>query len=60
MTRLGRYLEEHGISRYRLSKMTGIDIRTVSRLCEGRSGGRMDTWRLIAEKLGCQVSEIVG
>lgn len=60
MTRLQEYLTKNGVSRYELSKRTGIKLQTISSLCTGKSGGRMDTWRLIAEALGCKVSDIVG
>lgn len=58
MTKLESYIRSRGISRIRLSKMAGLSLRTVSRLCEGRSQGRMDTWRLIAESLGCRLEDI--
>lgn len=60
MTRLQEYLDKVGVSRYELAKRTGMKLQTISALCVGRSGGRMDTWRLIAEALGCKVSDIVG
>ena len=59
MPKLNDYLRSHGISRRALSKKTGLARVTISRLCEGRSQGRMDTWRLIAEKLGCRLEEIL-
>lgn len=59
MSRLHEYLRSRGISRRRLSKETGIDLRTISRLCTGRSGGRLDTWRAIAAHLGCRLSDIM-
>ena len=59
MSRLDEYLKARGISRRHLSKETGIDLRTISRLCTGRSGGRLDTWRLIASRLGCKLSDIM-
>lgn len=59
MTRLQRKLDEMGMSRLALSRATGIGLKTISALCEGRRGGRMDTWRLIADTLGCRLSDIV-
>lgn len=59
MTKLQRYLDSRGISRRALVRMTGIDLKTVSALAEGRRGGRVETWRLMASKLGCQLSEIM-
>ena len=59
MTRLQEHLNNRGMSRSALSRLTGIDLRTISALCEGRRGGRMDTWRLMARKLGCKLSDIL-
>ena len=59
MTRLQEHLDNRGMSRSALSRLTGIDLRTISALCEGRRGGRMDTWRLMARKLGCQLSDLL-
>ncbi len=59
MSRLNDYLRSRGISRRSLSRRTGLALVTISRLCEGRSQGRLDTWRLIAEKLGCRLEEIL-
>lgn len=60
MTRLQEYLDRVHVSRYELAKRTGIKLQTISAICNGRSGGRMDTWQLIADALGCKVSDIVG
>jgi len=59
MSRLDDYLKAHGISRRRLAQMTGLDLRTISRLCNQNSRGRMDTWRVIADALGCRIGDIV-
>lgn len=59
MTKLQAKLRELGMSRSALSRATGIKLKTISALCEGRRGGRIDTWRLIAETLGCRLSDIL-
>ena len=59
MTKLEEYLKSNGISRWRLAKDAGLDIRTVSALCRGTSDGKLSTWRLIADTLGCKLSEIM-
>lgn len=58
MTRLDSYLKKRGISRRSLARKTGLDLRTISRLCEGRSQGRLDTWRIIANHLNCSLEDI--
>lgn len=59
MSKLNDYLRSRNISRRSLSKRTGLDLRTISRICEGRSKGSMDSWRLIANRLGCRLEDIV-
>lgn len=59
MTKLQEHLNSRGMSRSALSRLTGIQLKTISALCEGRRGGRMDTWRLIAQKLRCNLSDIL-
>ena len=59
-SRLLAVMEERGVSRRRLAKMTGLDCRTVSGICSGKREGNMATWRAIARALGCSLDDIVG
>jgi len=59
VTKLGEYLESIGMSRRRLARETGLDYRTVSDLCSGKTEGNLATWKLIAKALGCKLDEIV-
>lgn len=59
MTKLDSYLKQRGISRRSLSRKSGIDVRTVFRLCNGQSNGRVDTWRAIVRALGCRLEDVV-
>lgn len=59
MTKLQRYLDDHGISRSELSRRSGLDLRTVSGLCEGRRAGRLDTWYVICRALNCKIYQIM-
>ena len=59
MTKLARYLAEIGMSRRRLAREAGLDYRTVSDLCSGRTEGNLATWKLIARTLGCTLDDIV-
>lgn len=59
MSKLNDYIKAHGISRRRLAQMTGLDIKTISRLCKRSSCGRIDTWRIIADALRCRMEDIV-
>lgn len=59
MSKLNDYLRSHNVSRRSLSKRSGLDLRTISRICEGRSNGRMDTWRIIARALNCRIDDIM-
>lgn len=59
-TRLQEYIEQNSISVKRLSRLCGIDYRTARALVNGECLGQMYTWYLIADKLGVDVSQIVG
>lgn len=56
---LKRYLEEHGISQYRLQKATGMSTDTMYRLMRTDHIGRLSTWESIADALGCTIDEIL-
>ena len=62
MTKLDRYLAEHGITRSELSRRSGVNRRTVQHATQGRdvSGHEtsLETWSRFARALGCNVYEI--
>lgn len=57
--RLDSYLRANKVSRGRLAKMTGMDIRTISAICTGKRYGNMATWRAIARALRCTLDDIL-
>lgn len=57
-SKLDAYLKAHGWSRGRLSNAAGIDIRTVSALCDRKWWGNMQTWTMMARALGCGLDDI--
>lgn len=57
--RLDGYLKARKVSRTKLSKLTGIDIKTISAICTGKRYGNMATWRAIARALHCTLDDIL-
>lgn len=57
--RLDSYLKAHKVSRTKLSKLTSIDIKTISAICTGKRYGNMATWRAIARSLRCTLDDIL-
>lgn len=58
--RLERYIYDHGFTKERLAEESGVNIGTIYRICSGESIGRIDTWNMIANAMGCTVSDITG
>ena len=58
MSRLEESLRDAGVSIYRLSRMTGIDERTISSLARGVRDGNMRTWLEICRALGCTLDDV--
>ncbi len=56
---LERYLYEHGVSRYELSKRSGVSKSTIARMCTGDRIGGLDTWLKVADALGCSLDDII-
>ena len=59
-SKLRRYIEEHGVSAYRLQKETGLSFNTIYRLMRNDNVGTIDTWSRISDALGCTIDEILG
>ena len=57
---LDRYLNEHGITRYELAKLTEIKFQTIDRYYKNRVV-RYDTYILdrICSALECEISDII-
>ena len=57
---LDKYLDEHGITRYELSKRANIDFQTIDRYYKNRVV-RYDSYILscICTALGCTISDIL-
>ena len=53
------YLDDKGVSAYRLQKDTGLAYNTIYRLLRTDNVGTIDTWRRIAGALGTTVDEII-
>ena len=62
MTKLARYLDEHGITQVELARRSGVNRRTVGFAVAGDtvSGHEtsLDTWAKLSRALGCNVYEI--
>lgn len=58
-SRLKRFLEVRGKSAYWLQQQTGLAYNTIYRLLRSDNVGTIDTWRRIAEALGCKVDDII-
>ena len=58
-SRLKRFLQVKGNSAYWLQKETGLAYNTIYRLMRSDNVGTIDTWRRIAEALGCKVDDII-
>jgi len=58
-SRLKRFLAVRGKSAYWLQKETGLAYNTIYRLMRSDNVGTIDTWRRIAEALGCKVDDII-
>ncbi len=50
-----RAVEESGMTRYAISKATGIDQGTLSKFVHGHVGLSMDSLDVLAETLGLEV-----
>ena len=51
-----REIKSSGLSRYAISKATGIDQAQLSRLMNGKFGLRIDTLEVLADFLGLEIS----
>jgi transcriptional regulator with XRE-family HTH domain len=50
-----REIKASGLSRYAISKETGIDQAQLSRLMNGKFGLRIDTLEILADFLGLEI-----
>lgn len=58
--RLAELIADHGLTRYRLAKMTGLDQAFISRLCAGQQEPSLRNADAIARALGHTVAEWSG
>ena len=62
MTKLARYLDEHGITQMDLARRSGVSRRTVGFAVQGAevSGHEtsLDTWAKLCRALGCNAYDI--
>ena len=52
---LRRAIEDHPVSRYRISKDTGIDATVLSKFVRGERGVSLDTFDVLCEYLGLEL-----
>lgn len=58
MTKLARYLEQHGITQIELERRSGVSRKTISDAALGKRDASLDTWARLARSLGCNVWDI--
>lgn len=57
--RLRAAMRSEGVTVARLSKLTGLSQRTITKLRSGASEGNAATWRAISRALGKPIDELV-
>jgi DNA-binding XRE family transcriptional regulator len=59
VTKLGRFLVEHGISHAECARRADVSRPTIVGLCNGQAKrASLETWVKLARALGCNVYEI--
>lgn len=58
--RLERYMYDHGWTKCRLARESGVSLQTVYRVCGGEGVGTVRTWRLLSSAMGATIDEILG
>jgi transcriptional regulator with XRE-family HTH domain len=62
MTKLARYLDDHGITQSALARRSGVNRRTVGFAVAGEASSghetSLDTWAKLSRALGCNVYDI--
>lgn len=58
-TRLSDKMDEVGMSKNELARVTGLSYTTILRMCSGDRIGTLASWMMVCEALGVSVSDIV-
>tara|TARA_R110002020_G_scaffold190462_4_gene389960 strand:+ start:3099 stop:3314 length:216 start_codon:yes stop_codon:yes gene_type:complete len=51
--------EERGISQHELARLAGVSQPFLSLLENGKTGGSLDTWKMLAVSLGTTIDDLL-